>query len=92
MRISVSNQKNSALLQPSAGQKMPSFLSKGWSRLQQVSRHYIKSLNASQELQVWQTCDRWGNRWWSAYDPATERSIGNVSEDRIRAWVEHRYQ
>jgi hypothetical protein len=92
MRISVSNQKNSALLQPSARQKMPSFLSAGWSRLQRVSRRHIKNLNASQGLQVWQTCDRWGNRWWSAYDPATGRSVRNVSEDRIRAWVEHRYQ
>jgi hypothetical protein len=90
MRISVSNQKNSALLQPSAGRKMP-ILSKEWSRLQQVSRHYIKSLNASQGLQVWQTCDRRGNSWWSAYDPATRRSISNFSEDHIRSWVEHRY-
>lgn len=92
MRISVSHQKNSALLQPSARQKMLSFLFEGWSRLQKVSRRYIKNLNASQELQVWQTCDRWGNRWWSAYDPATGRVIQDVSEDHIRAWVEHRHQ
>ncbi|MUG96357.1 hypothetical protein F7734_30050 [Scytonema sp. UIC 10036] len=33
----------------------------------------------------------WGNIWWSAYDPTTDRSIHNISEEEILVWIEHLY-
>jgi len=53
----------------------------------QVLRKY--SLRSS-ELQVWSTCDRQGNIWWSAYDPITKRGIYHVSQEQILAWIEGR--
>jgi hypothetical protein len=57
-----------------------------WQRL-------VKTLARANELQVWQRCDRLGNCYWNAYDPATGRSITAGSAAEIRAWIEEgRYQ
>lgn len=61
-----------------------------WFRLHSIWQLLRKYLIASSELQVWSTCDRQGNIWWSAYDPKTKRSIYHVSEEQILAWIERR--
>jgi len=59
-------------------------------RLHSIWQLLRKYLIASSELQVWSTCDRQGNIWWSAYNPITQRSIYHVSEEQILAWIERR--
>lgn len=59
-------------------------LRRGWQRL-------IESFLGSNELQVWQTYDQFGNHWWHAYDPATGRHTSVVSEQELRTWIEKRY-
>jgi hypothetical protein len=57
-----------------------------WQRL-------VSTLAHANELQVWQRCDRVGNCYWEAYDPATGRSTTAGSKAEIRAWIEEgRYQ
>lgn len=48
----------------------------------------IQRLTNPSELRVWWTCDQQGKLWWSAYDPLTGRSINQVSEEQMRAWIE----
>jgi hypothetical protein len=48
-------------------------------------------LASAQELKVWQTRDRKGNVWWSAYNPRTQQSIHYLSEDEMRIWIEQHY-
>lgn len=50
--------------------------------------HYLTTTN---ELQVWQSCDRHGKTWWNAYDPTTGRSTKLGSEAEMRVWIERRY-
>ncbi|MGI2905261.1 hypothetical protein [Tolypothrix sp. VBCCA 56010] len=49
-------------------------------------------LTNSQELQVWQKVDRYGNIYWKAYDPVTGKSFMSGSEGDIRMWIEQLYQ
>jgi hypothetical protein len=51
----------------------------------------IKGLVVSEELHIWQKCDRFGNNWWHAYDPVTGRYTCVSSEAEIRSWIEERY-
>ncbi|NJO93689.1 MAG: hypothetical protein HC820_03770 [Hydrococcus sp. RM1_1_31] len=60
------------------------------SPLIQLWQEYRQNFIKLPEIQVWQTRDRSGNICWSGYDPANQRSISQVSEERIRAWVEQR--
>jgi hypothetical protein len=48
-------------------------------------------LNQENELKVWQSCDRFGQTWWHAYDPLTERYVCRDSEADILIWLEERY-
>lgn len=91
MKILVGSQKNPVSQQLASLKEVPGYLFKTWSRLQNMSHCWFKNLRNSQDLQVWQTCDRQGNHWWSAYDPATGRTIRYVSESQIRVWIEHRH-
>ncbi|NJL85413.1 MAG: hypothetical protein HC886_04690 [Leptolyngbyaceae cyanobacterium SM1_1_3] len=50
-----------------------------------------KSLLQTTEVQVWQSRDRSGKLWWCAYDPATGRSLHQVTEAEICCWLERRY-
>ncbi|MBW4582910.1 MAG: hypothetical protein KME42_25360 [Tildeniella nuda ZEHNDER 1965/U140] len=54
-----------------------------WQRLVHLLTH-------AQTLHVWQHLDRFGNRYWQAYDAATGRSTSAGSEAEIRAWLEER--
>ncbi|WP_199322531.1 hypothetical protein [Leptolyngbya sp. FACHB-321] len=63
-----------------------SFCQRLWSSIAQM-------LSRTAELRVWQRLDRFGNRYWSAYDPATGRSNTSGSEAEMKAWIEElRYQ
>lgn len=57
---------------------------------QQLWHRLIDLLTHAQTLHVWQRVDRFGNRYWQAYDSATGRSISSGSETEIRAWLEER--
>lgn len=72
---------------PSFGQA----IRQGWSRLKGM-------LSASSEPRIWQSTNGHGaiategnQTLWNAYDPVTGRSIQNVSEAEIQAWLEARY-
>lgn len=56
-----------------------------------ISQLFVSILSRETELQVWQTCDRQGNTWWHAYDPATGKSIRLPDEAEMRIWIEQRY-
>jgi hypothetical protein len=59
--------------------------------LEQAAQRFVQRLMTDAEPQVWQTTDATGKHWWNAYDPVTSRSLYNVPEAEIRAWLEQRY-
>lgn len=59
--------------------------------LEQAAQRFVQRLMTDAEPQVWQTTDADGKRWWNAHDPATSRSLYNVPEAEMRAWLEQRY-
>ena len=63
-----------------------------WQRLIAACDAFLQALVRPTEPRIWHTRDGVGNVWWSAYDPATNRIIQNVSEEQIRVWLEQRYQ
>jgi hypothetical protein len=65
--------------------------SKFLSALHRIWQHLLTILTKGNDLQVWQTSDRFGNTWWNAYDPATGRSTSLASEAEMRVWIEERY-
>lgn len=52
---------------------------------------FTKYATSSSELQVWQTSDRNGNKYWQAYDPTKNRSVAFGSETEMRMWIEQYY-
>jgi hypothetical protein len=59
--------------------------------LERAAQRFVQRLMTDAEPQVWQTTDANGKRWWNAHDPATGRSLYNVPEAEMRAWLEQRY-
>jgi hypothetical protein len=59
--------------------------------LRNALQRIIESLITSNELQIWQTYDRFGKNWWHAYDPVTGQHTSVDSEAELRAWIEKRY-
>lgn len=57
-------------------------------RIRSIWESLVIYLMKLQEVRVWSTSDRDGNIWWSAYDPMTQQSIHNVSEEGILVWIE----
>lgn len=47
----------------------------------------LAHLTMATEPKVWKTQDEAGQIVWSAYDPRTDKSIHQVSADRVRAWL-----
>lgn len=43
------------------------------------------------DVQVWCRRDESGNVWWSAYDPASQRSVDHISQEQMLVWIEQRY-
>lgn len=67
-----------------AQSKLVSFLNRIWQFISTI-------LNPGNEPKVWQSCDRFGQIWWHAYDPVTESYICRDSEADILSWLEERY-
>ena len=65
--------------------------SKLLSAVNRIWQHSLTILTKGNELQVWQTSDRFGNTWWNAHDPATGRSTSLASEAEMRVWIEEHY-
>ncbi|MDX2243912.1 MAG: hypothetical protein NW224_24815 [Leptolyngbyaceae cyanobacterium bins.302] len=42
-------------------------------------------------LQVWQSVDQQGDRWWCAYNPQTGQSVYAESEAEMRIWIDANY-
>jgi hypothetical protein len=61
-----------------------SWLQRGWQRL-------IQELTSTDELKVWEKCDRNGNTYWEAYDPMTGKHFYSGSEADMIAWMEQLY-
>ncbi len=51
----------------------------------------LESLIGSNELRIWQSCDRSGTTWWHVYDPITGKHSSVASEEELRIWIEKRY-
>ncbi len=51
----------------------------------------LESLIGSNDLQIWQSCDRSGTTWWHVYDPITGKHSSVASEEELRIWIEKRY-
>jgi len=59
--------------------------------IKSIWQQVVNYLNATNELQVWQSSDRNGRTWWNAYDPITGRTTKRDSESEMRTWIEERY-
>lgn len=62
-----------------------------FSRLTGFFEQVTKSLLGCDELRIWVTSDKSGNKNWHAYDPVTGRYITVDSETEMQAWIEKRY-
>ena len=51
-----------------------------------------ESPGSNQEIRLRQHRDADGQILWSGYDPAGDRRISGVSEERLRIWIEQRYR
>lgn len=52
---------------------------------------FTKYVSSSSQLQVWQTSDCNGNKYWQAFDPIKNRSVCFGSEAEMRMWIEQYY-
>ena len=59
--------------------------------LRKIVQRLIETFIGSNDLQIGQTYDRFGNKWWHVYDPVTGRHASVDSEEQLRAWIEERY-
>ncbi|MBW4661189.1 MAG: hypothetical protein KME15_21135 [Drouetiella hepatica Uher 2000/2452] len=60
-------------------------------RLLHLWREWMCHLTQPTDIQISSVCDASGKVWWSGYDPQTQRSLHQVSENEIRVWIERRY-
>ncbi|WNZ25808.1 hypothetical protein HJG54_25205 [Leptolyngbya sp. NK1-12] len=49
------------------------------------------STPASNEPQIWQKRDRFGQVYWQAYDPIRDRFARFSSEQEVRQWLEQNF-
>jgi hypothetical protein len=61
------------------------------SAFKKVVQRLRESFIGSNELRIWQSCDRFGNTWWHVYDPVTGKHSSVASEEELRIWIEKRY-
>lgn len=61
------------------------------SSLKKALQLFVQLVSGNHEPRVWTTTDPYGNIYWHAYDPTSEKSIRLSSEDEIRSWLEQRY-
>lgn len=60
-------------------------------RIKAIKQRFVRALTCNSELQVWQKTDRYGNNYWQARDPKTDKSTSLSSEAEMRIWIEQRY-
>ena len=65
--------------------KVINFMTNFW---QKIENSLVKT---NPEPQVRQKCDRFGNKYWQAYDFHTNKSYTFGSEQDVRVWIENRY-
>jgi hypothetical protein len=53
--------------------------------------HSLTSSSRTNEPDIWQTTDRYGNLWWRAYDPVTGQTSYLSSEDEVLMWLDQRH-
>lgn len=51
----------------------------------------VEWMTGRTRLEVWQTVDQGGDRWWCAYNPQTGESVYADSETEMRLWIEQHY-
>ncbi|MGP1384831.1 MAG: hypothetical protein ACTS2F_14795 [Thainema sp.] len=59
--------------------------------LKQVKAAISKLFDQSQEPRITKRVDRWGNLYFSVYDPIDRSFRVFTSEQEIRIWLEQRY-
>lgn len=59
--------------------------------LKNILQLFIQLVANGDELKIWITTDRHGNKSWHAYDPVSDRSTIQSSEAELRTWIEQRY-
>jgi len=52
---------------------------------------FLTFVQGKSDLQVWQTIDQQGDRWWCGYNPQTGQSVYTDSETEMRIWIEQNY-
>ncbi|MBF2027460.1 MAG: hypothetical protein IGS48_11930 [Oscillatoriales cyanobacterium C42_A2020_001] len=63
-----------------------------WSQNLSTLWHDLVTLvTGDRRLQVWQSVDEQGDRWWCAYNPQTGQSVYADSEAEMRFWIEQNY-
>lgn len=64
-----------------------------WESLHNIWEKFVQQIIAdSNELQVTQKVDRYGNIYWQAYDPVTGKSFASGSEADVSMWIEQLYK
>lgn len=61
------------------------------SPLSDLWRRTVEWVTGRARLEVWQTVDQGGDRWWCAYNPQTGESVYADSETEMRLWIEQHY-
>ncbi len=100
-RLDVARQRNDQRLidlleqerrQLNAGNQQGALIAGAIAWVKNLWQQMTQSINDATALQVWQSDDQQGNRWWFAYDPTTGRSTCTDSESEMRIWIEQNYQ
>uniref|UniRef100_A0A832M4Z5 Uncharacterized protein n=1 Tax=Oscillatoriales cyanobacterium SpSt-402 TaxID=2282168 RepID=A0A832M4Z5_9CYAN len=52
---------------------------------------FMALVTGNSSLEVWQSVDDRGDRWWCAYNPQTGQSVYADSETEMRLWIEQNY-
>ncbi len=81
---SILNQDHEAAFEQQAAPQQPRPAALGNRILQFLLRHLV----SNDELQIWQERDRFGNTWWYAFDPKSNRSLVFSTEEEARIWLE----
>ncbi|NJL20176.1 MAG: hypothetical protein HC895_04030 [Leptolyngbyaceae cyanobacterium SM1_3_5] len=60
-------------------------------KIQDFWQAVVADLKGSTEPRLWESIDRNGQTAWNGYDPATGRSVHNLSESDVLTWLEQRH-
>jgi hypothetical protein len=61
--------------------------------LREIWQNFLNQLMTDpDELQVQEKIDRYGNKYWQAYDPLSGNSFSSGSEIEVSMWIEQLYR